>query len=382
MKKILTVLLVMLLLMGGMMMVVSRLTDADDIGSETKSASNTQSKSYTSHDSIHINGNSNFTSANGVTSGSGTAGGPYIIEKWDIYASAHSENAIWIEHTDAYFIIRNCILHGRMSEYTYGIYFDHVQNGTIENCEIYNNYFGIHFYFFSKNNFITSNQIHNNEYGIMLRFSSNNNVIYHNNLINNAYNAYDECSNFWDNGYPGGGNYWSDYTGTDNDGDGIGDTPYSIGGGANVDNYPLMKAVSTTVNQAPTVTISSPSNGETVSGTITVSGSASDSDDSIISVQIRIDSGSWTTVSGTTSWSYSWDTTKVSDGSHTISIRSFDGTDYSSIDSISVNVKNEEESQPTPEKKEEKGFIPGFETAAFLTALLGVCIILLRKRRR
>jgi hypothetical protein len=52
----------------------------------------------------------------------------------------------------------------------------------------------------------------------------------------------------WDNGYPSGGNYWSNYDGTDSysgpcqnvtGSDGVGDTPYVIDG-SNQDNYPLM----------------------------------------------------------------------------------------------------------------------------------------------
>lgn len=44
----------------------------------------------------------------------------------------------------------------------------------------------------------------------------------------------------WDDGYPSGGNYWSDYDGVDLDNDGIGDTPYWVTGFAK-DDYPLMK---------------------------------------------------------------------------------------------------------------------------------------------
>jgi len=52
----------------------------------------------------------------------------------------------------------------------------------------------------------------------------------------------------WDNGYPSGGNYWSDYKDADlysgpyqneTGSDGIGDTPYTIDAN-NVDRYPLM----------------------------------------------------------------------------------------------------------------------------------------------
>jgi len=100
--------------------------------------------------------------------------------------------------------------------------------------------------------------------------SSNNNEVYHNNFINNTWgenpNAVDECSNVWHNGYPSGGNYWSDFDepsegAYDNfsgphqnisDPDGIVDTPYPIPGGSNQDSYPFMKPYGW-INSAPNI---------------------------------------------------------------------------------------------------------------------------------
>jgi len=90
-------------------------------------------------------------------------------------------------------------------------------------------------------NNISGNSINDNsEYGIRL-YSCHNNNIYLNCFTNNRAHACDDGDyNYWDNGVKG--NFWSDYTGLDEEGDGIGDSPYNINGSArSKDYYPLMK---------------------------------------------------------------------------------------------------------------------------------------------
>ena len=98
-------------------------------------------------------------------------------------------------------------------------------------------------------NIIYANTIAENEVGITMS-NSYDNIIYHNNFVNNTENARsEEYSNVWDNGYPSGGNYWSDYSGVDeksgpnqnvSGSDGVGDTPYTVADN-NIDRYPLVQ---------------------------------------------------------------------------------------------------------------------------------------------
>lgn len=91
---------------------------------------------------------------------------------------------------------------------------------------------------------VYDNTFENNVFGLVVySVFPNNNVIYHNNFIDNSVNAYDNSNSMWE--YLGEGNYWSDYTGFDSDGDGIGDTPYNVTGGSAQDHYPLMEPYET-----------------------------------------------------------------------------------------------------------------------------------------
>ena len=114
-------------------------------------------------------------------------------------------------------------------------------NNAISGNNITDNYGeGVHLTWSSNYNSISRNNITTNEYGIYLDESSNN-KIYHNNFIDNTNQTFvqDVYTNIWDDGYPSGGNYWSDHTGQDLDVDGIGDTPYPIDAD-NEDRYPLI----------------------------------------------------------------------------------------------------------------------------------------------
>jgi parallel beta-helix repeat protein len=121
-------------------------------------------------------------------------------------------------------------------------------NNTISTNNIKNNSCAIIFEYSSTNNSVNRNLIENNTCCISFLESSNN-IFFHNTFLNNTEHVTDlgtsaywlaPSINIWDDGKEG--NYWSDYIGTDSNGDGIGDTPYIIDE-SNQDNFPLMKQI-------------------------------------------------------------------------------------------------------------------------------------------
>ena len=259
--------------------------------------------SYTIHAPIRIDSNGDFA-ANANGGGDGSSGNPWVIENYDIDGTGFGY-CIYIGNTTDYFVVRNCYLHdasggndwpfhpdaglalyevifGEVINNTatnnyYGIGIGSSSNNTIsKNTASSNLGFGIALTQWCKDTVVSSNTVSDNFIGIGLNASSSrntifnniasdnfvgiglntssSNVIYHNNFINNSHQASDDSTNFWDNTYPSGGNYWSDYAGVDTmsglnqdipGADGIGDTPYdSIDGGTGAqDNYPVIEPI-------------------------------------------------------------------------------------------------------------------------------------------
>jgi thermitase len=102
----------------------------------------------------------------------------------------------------------------------------------------------------------------------------------------------------------------------------------------------VQAAVGESADHPPTVTITNPTDGDTVSGTVTVTADATD-DNGVMQVEFLVDGGSiGVDTDGSDGWSASWATTEYGGGSHTVSATATDTAGQTAVDSVTVSVSN------------------------------------------
>jgi PKD repeat protein len=148
------------------------------------------------------------------------------------------------------------------------------------------------------------------------------------------------------------------------------------------------------VNAVPEVSITDPTQNETVAEITTISGTSSDRDGSVSQVQVKIDEGNWVGAQDTSSdnswstWSYDWDTEDgYVNGDHMIYARAYDNENYTDPPAnVSVTVDNLPTSITAtinldPESVEEEGTVSVFGTVIYNTgdpvedALINITIL-------
>jgi parallel beta-helix repeat protein len=317
----------------------------DDSSSNVISGNNI-GDSPNEHIALLYSSNNNIISGNSLTNSTADVGiylyGCSLNSFFGNNITSNADSGIRIDSSSDSTVSENNI-----SENLNGIYLFYSSNITISKNDITaNNVTGI-VIDLSDNNTVNGNNIMTNkEYGV--DFNSASNKFFHNNFINNTVQVrVPNYNNTWDNGYPSGGNFWSDYLtrypdATEIDHTGIGDTAYEINAN-NIDHYPFMIPYETT---PPTMTILSPENK-----TYAVNAS--------IPLTFTVDEfANWTgySLNGQANVTITGNTTlpMLSDGWHHVTVYANDtfgnmgsATVYFTIDTIKPDITNVAQDPPT-----------------------------------
>ena len=146
---------------------------------------------------------------------------------------------------------------------------------------------GISVFFSSDDNTIADNGIASTEYQGIVIDDCANNIVYGNNFVNYGRLPYDNSENHWE--HDGMGNHWSEYVGTDTNGDGVGDEPYMVGP-EGADNFPLMNPITVGSLPVPEVTPATPPEYDSLFGK-TVTGEEVIENQTIVLNNINVESG-------------------------------------------------------------------------------------------
>ena len=199
--------------------------------------------------------NSNYNTLSGNNINDNLCG-IYTIGFWNEI----SENTLEANLEHGIFILsgshNNTIDGNTIKNSIYGILASNDVHNTISNNEISSNSYGIYLEN-TDNNILSINEISNNSlYGLYIELGSNGSSVYSNYFVLNGEHAVDYgypfSNNVWNSSLIG--NYWDNYTGSDDNSDGIGDDPHDFGTG--IDYLPIWD------DTAPIIRINSPNTND------------------------------------------------------------------------------------------------------------------------
>jgi len=104
--------------------------------------------------------------------------------------------------------------------------------------------------------------------------------------------------------------------------------PYKHNSTAVVNVTVLQKVI---VNKPPVVTITWPEDGDAISGTVNVTGTATDPDGTVMALEYKIGNDVWRAANGTGNWSFQWKTADYDNGANNFSVRAYDGKNHTAV---------------------------------------------------